>query len=220
MVKIKDVNAEPAASLLTPEDSVVVLVDYQPQMFFSVTNTDRGQIINAAVALAKSAKVFDVPVILTTVAAETFSGPLLAPLTDVYPKTRPIDRTTMNFWEDRRVVDAVKATGRSKIVMAGLWTEVCIAQPALSAVEQGYAVYVPTDACGGVSWEAHENAIRRMQQHGVVPMNWLATLLEWQRDWGRTRTYDAVLDVIEQHAGAYGQGVVYARTMVHQPAVA
>jgi nicotinamidase-related amidase len=214
MVNIQSVKADPAAQLLSPQDSVVVMVDHQPQMFFGTTNADRGEIINATVGLAKSAKVFNVPVVLTTVASKTFSGPLLAPLAEQFPDAQPIDRTTMNCWEDQRVVDAVKATGRPKIVMAGLWTEVCISLASLSAAEQGYEVYIPTDACGGVSVAAHDNAIKRMMQQGIVPTTWLTTLLEWQRDWGRTDTYEAVMDVVTQHAGAYGVGVNYARAMI------
>ncbi|MFF9401386.1 hydrolase [Streptomyces sp. NPDC014744] len=214
MVNTQNVKADPAASLLSPENSVLLMVDHQPQMFFGTTNADRGDIINATVGLAKSAKVFGVPVVLTTVASKSFSGPLLPQLAEVYPDTEPIDRTTMNCWEDQRVVDAVGATGRPKIVMAGLWTEVCISLAALSAVDQGYEVYVPTDACGGVSVAAHDNAVKRMMQNGVVPTTWLTTLLEWQRDWGRTETYDPVMDVVVQHAGAYGVGVVYARAML------
>jgi nicotinamidase-related amidase len=213
-VNINDVRSGPARQLINPDESVVVLIDYQPQMFFGTTNADRGEIINAALGLGKAAKVFDVPVILTTVAAETFSGPMLPPLIEAFPDQETIDRTTMNAWEDPRVVDAVKATGRTRIVMAGLWTEVCIATASLSALEQGYQVYVPTDACGGVSAAAHENGIRRMTAAGVVPSTWLTTMLEWQRDWGRTKTYDAVMNVVMQHAGAYGQGVVYAHSMV------
>ncbi|MGJ5756358.1 nicotinamidase-related amidase [Streptomyces puniciscabiei] len=213
MVNIQNVTDAPAAQLLTAQDSVVVLVDHQPQMFFGTTSADRGDIINATVALAKSAKVFDVPVVLTTVASKSFSGPLLAPLAEQFPGTEPIDRTTMNCWEDQRVVDAVKATGRPKIVLAGLWTEVCISFAALSATDQGYQVYVPTDACGGVSPVAHNNAVTRMTQRGIVPTTWLTTLLEWQRDWGRTDTYEPVMDIVTQHAGAYGIGVTYARAM-------
>ncbi|MFF9320470.1 hydrolase [Streptomyces sp. NPDC014735] len=214
MVNTQNVKADPAASLLSPENSVLLMVDHQPQMFFGTTNADRGDIINATVGLAKSAKVFGVPVVLTTVASKSFSGPLLPQLAEVYPDAEPIDRTTMNCWEDQRVVDAVGATGRPKIVMAGLWTEVCISLAALSAVDQGYEVYVPTDACGAVSVAAHDNAVKRMMQNGVVPTTWLTTLLEWQRDWGRTETYDPVMDVVVQHAGAYGVGVVYARAML------
>jgi nicotinamidase-related amidase len=218
MVDIKNAKAMGADSLISPKDSVLLMVDFQPQMFFGTTNADRGAIINAAIALAKSAKIFDIPIILTTVKARAFSGPMLEPLVDEFPASEPIDRTTMNCWEDERVVNAVKATNRPKIVMAGLWTEVCISLAALSAVQQGYQVYVPTDACGGVSVEAHENAIRRMNQFGVVPTTWLTSLLEWQRDWGRTGTYGAVMNLVKEHAGAYGQGVAYAESMIPQPA--
>jgi nicotinamidase-related amidase len=220
MANISNAKADPAASLLRPEDSVVLLVDHQPQMFFGTTSTDRGSIINATVGLAKGAKVFNVPVILTTVASKTFSGPLLPQLAECFPGVDPIDRTTMNCWEDPRVVDAVKATGRPKIVMAGLWTEVCIALAALSAVDQGHQVYVPTDACGGVTAEAHDNAVRRMLQHDVVPLTWLTTVLEWQRDWSRTQTYDAITAVLKEHAGAYGLGLAYARAMLPHHATA
>ncbi|MFI7613705.1 hydrolase [Nonomuraea terrae] len=220
MADFSNAKPDPASSLLTPQDSVVVLVDHQPQMFFGTTSADRGSIINATVGLAKGAKVFDVPVILTTVQSKSFSGPLLAPLAQLFPGVAPIDRSTMNCWEDPRVVDAVRATGRPKIVMAGLWTEVCIALASLSAAEQGYQVYVPTDACGGVSQEAHDNAVRRMAQHDIVPLTWLTTVLEWQRDWSRTRTYDAVTRVIEEHAGAYGLGVAYAHAMLPSHAAA
>jgi nicotinamidase-related amidase len=220
MANLRNAKSDPAASLLTPQDSVVLLVDHQPQMFFGTTSSDRGSIINATVALAKGAKVFDVPVILTTVASKTFSGPLLPQLAAEFPGVAPIDRTTMNCWEDPRVVKAVKATGRPKIVMAGLWTEVCIALASLSAVEQGYQVYVPTDACGGVTAEAHENAVQRMLQHGVVPLTWLTTVLEWQRDWARTQTYEGITAVLKGHAGAYGLGLAYADTMLPEHAAA
>lgn len=214
MVNTQSVKADPAASLLSPENSVLLMVDHQPQMFFGTTNADRGEIINATVGLAKSAKVFGVPVVLPTVASKSFSGPLLPQPAEVYPGTEPIDRTTMNCWEDQRVVDAVRATGRPKIVMAGLWTEVCVSLAALSAVEQGYEVHVPTDACGGVSVAAHDNAVKRTTRNGVVPTTWLTTQLEWQRDWGRTATHDPVMDVVMRHAGAYGVGVVYARAIL------
>ncbi|MET9064109.1 hydrolase [Streptosporangium sandarakinum] len=217
MGDIANAKPTPAPSLLSPQDSVVVMVDHQPQMFFATTSADRAEIANAAVGLAKGAKVFGVPVILTTAAATTFAGPLIAPLADLFPDVQPIDRTTMNCWEDPRVVDAITATGRPRIVMAGLWTEVCISLAALSAADQGYEVYVPTDACGGVSVQAHENAILRMTRHGIVPMTWLTTVLEWQRDWGRTDTYDAVVKVFEEHAGAYGLGIRYAHTMIREP---
>lgn len=166
MVDIDEVTATPGPDLLTPDNCAVLFVDHQPQMFFGTGSGDRTAIINAAVGLAKAARVFDVPVVLSTVAAESFSGPLLPPLADVFPDHKIVDRTTMNAWEDVAFVEAVKATGRKKLVIAGLWTEVCVVLPALSALAQGYEVYVVTDASGGVTPQAHEHAVQRMIQAG------------------------------------------------------
>ncbi|CAM5684491.1 hydrolase [Streptomyces purpurascens] len=154
------------------------------------------------------------PVVLSTVAAESFSGPLLPQLADVFPERKPVDRTSMNAWEDRDFVEAVKATGRRKLVIAGLWTEVCVVLPALSALAQGYEVYVVTDASGGVSPQAHEHAVQRMVQAGAVPVTWVQVLLELQRDWARTETYAAVTDVVKEYGGAYGLGIVYAQAVI------
>jgi nicotinamidase-related amidase len=183
-------------------------------MFFGTGSSDRTAIINSTVGLAKSAKVFDVPVVLSTVAAESFSGPLMPQLADVFPEQKIIDRSTMNAWEDVNFVEAVKATGRQKLVFAGLWTEVCVVLPVLSAIAQGYEVYVVTDASGGVTPEAHEHAIQRMVQAGAVPVTWVQVLLELQRDWARGETYAAVGDVVKAHGGAYGLGMVYAQSII------
>ncbi len=206
---LDDVRAVPSEDLLTPDNSVFLFIDHQPQMFFGVGSDDRMSIINATVGLAKAAQVFDVPTVLTTVAAKTFSGNILPSLAEVFPKNEIIDRTTMNAWEDQAVVDAIKATGRRKIVLAGLWSEVCLVLPALSALAQGYEVYVVADASGGVSPAAHEHAIQRMSAAGAVPVTWIQVLLELQRDWARTETYAAVGDVVKAHAGAYGLGMYY-----------
>ncbi|QRP42994.1 hydrolase [Amycolatopsis sp. FDAARGOS 1241] len=214
MVNIAEVKPEPSPDLLTPDNSVVLFVDHQPQMFFGVGSGDRGTIINATVGLAKAAKIFNVPVVLTTVAADVFSGPILPELAEVFPDHKVIDRTTMNPWEDSQVVEAIKATGRTKIILAGLWTEVCVVLPALSALGQGYEVYVVTDASGGVSPQAHEHAIQRMIKAGAVPVTWLQILLELQRDWARTETYEAVTGLIKARGGAYGQGLVYANRFI------
>lgn len=204
----------PSPDLLTPDNSVFLFVDHQPQMFFGVGSGDRTAIVNATVGLAKSAKAFNVPVILSTVAAETFSGPLLPQLAEVFPKEPVIDRSTMNPWEDGAVVEAIKATGRKKIVLSGLWTEVCVVLPALSALSQGYEVYVVADTCGGLSPQAHEHAIQRMVRAGAVPVTWVQVLLELQRDWARTETYDAVADIAKTHDGSYGLGFVYAQKFI------
>ncbi|MBM4274731.1 MAG: hydrolase [Deltaproteobacteria bacterium] len=204
---------KPAQSLLTPDNCAVMLVDHQPQMFFGVQSQDRQAIINNVVGLAKAAKIFKVPVIISTIAAKTFSGPLLKQLQEVFPQEPVIDRTNMNAWEDERVVAAVTKTGRKKLAMAGLWTEVCLAYPAISARDAGYDVYAVIDASGSTSALVEQMALIRMTQAGVIPLNWLTVLLEFQRDWARQETYQAVLDVVREHAGAYGQGVEYVYAM-------
>ncbi|MGW1162829.1 hydrolase [Streptomyces sp. NPDC002513] len=214
MVNISEVTAAPSPDLLTPDNCAVLFVDHQPQMFFGTGSGDRTAIINSTVGLAKSAKAFDVPVVLSTVAAETFSGPIMPQLPAVFPDLPIYDRSTMNAWEDAAFVEAVKATGRKKLVIAGLWTEVCIVLPTLSAIAQGYEVYVVTDACGGVTPEAHEHAIQRMIQAGAVPVTWVQVLLELQRDWARTETYVPVSEVVKEHGGAYGLGMVYAQAVM------
>lgn len=219
-MSVADANTTPAEALITPDDSVLLLIDHQPQMFFGTGEVTRDRIINASVGLAKAARLFGVPTIPTTVAAQAFSGPLIPQLADLWPDTEFIDRSTMNAWEDQRVVDAVKATGRTKLVIAGLWTEVCVAMPALCALEQGYEVYVVTDACGGVTQESHDRAIERIVQRGVQPLSWIGFLLELQRDWARAATYSGVVEIAEQHAGTYGLGLFYAHAMLPTPAAA
>ncbi|MEW6486767.1 MAG: hydrolase [Thermodesulfobacteriota bacterium] len=200
-------------SLLDPSNCALILIDHQPQMFFGVQSHDRQTLVNNVLGLAKAAKVFQVPTILTTVAAESFSGPLVPELQAVFPDQKPIDRTTMNAWEDANVVAAVRKTGRKKLVMAALWTEVCLTFPVLQALEAGYEVYAVSDASGATTAEAHQMAMQRMVQAGAVPVTWVQFLLELQRDWARQETYDAVLRVVREHAGAYGLGVLYAKTM-------
>lgn len=219
MVNIAEVIHEPSSDLLTPDNSVVLFIDHQPQMFFGTGSVDPVEIINAVQGLAKAAKVFNVPTVLTTVAAEDFSGPLLPELAEVFPDHEVIDRTSMNAWEDDRVVEAIKATGRKKIIIAGLWTEICVVMPTLSALSQGFEVYVVTDASGGVSPQAHEHAVQRVIQAGASPLTWLQVLLELQRDWARTETYEDVLEVVKAHGGAYGQGVTYAQRFIGESAV-
>ncbi|GGZ03357.1 hydrolase [Streptomyces poonensis] len=218
MVNIAEVTASPSPDLLTPDNCAVLFVDHQPQMFFGTGSGDRTAIINATVGLAKAARAFDVPVVLSTVAAESFSGPIMPQLADVFPDQKIIDRTSMNAWEDTAFVDAVKATGRKKLVLAGLWTEVCVVLPTLSALAQGYEVYVVTDASGGVSPQAHEHAVQRMIQAGAVPVTWVQVLLELQRDWAREETYAATTGVVKEHGGTYGLGLVYAQAFIGEHA--
>lgn len=208
----------PSPRLLTPQNSMLLLIDHQPQMAFASHSIDVQLLINNVTGLAKSAKIFDVPVVLTTVAAKSFSGPLFATVQEVYPDYDPIDRTTMNAWEDPKLVQAVNQADRKKLIIAALWTEVCLATAAISALDDGYEVYIVTDASAGVTLEAHEMAIQRMIQAGAVPVTWLQVLLEWQRDWARQETYNAVMTVAKEHAGGYGLGINYAKSMLGEHA--
>lgn len=201
--------------LLTPDNCVVAFIDHQPQMLFGTANFDRQSIINSVVALAKASRIFDVPVVLTTVETKSFSGNMWPQLKAVFPDQEPIERTSMNSWDDTNFVRAIEATGKKKIVLAGLWTETCIALPTIQAIHDGYEIYVAEDCCGDVSQLAHDNAMRRVVQAGAKPVTALTVLLEWQRDWAHRETYDAVMDLAKNHFGAYGVGVEYAYTMVH-----
>lgn len=213
-----DASARPKLSekgLLTPDNCVVALIDLQPQMLFGVANFDRQTVIEMNVLLAKAARVFDVPVVLTTVETKGFSGNLWPQIEAVFPDRTPIERSSMNSWDDPDFVGAVERTGRRKIVLAGLWTETCVALATVQALHDGYEVYVVEDCCGDVSQLAHENAMKRVVQAGAKPVTALSVLLEWQRDWAAKDTYDAVTDIIKPHCGAYGMGVEYASTMLH-----
>jgi len=202
--------------LLTPENCAVVFIDHQPQMTFGVANIDRQLLVNNVVMLAKGAREYGVPVILTAVETESFSGYIWPDLMDALPGQQPIERSSMNSWDDAKFREAIKATGRKNIVIAGLWTEVCVAWPALNMLSEGYNVYIVEDACGATSASAHDAALRRVVQAGAVPMTSVATVLEFQRDWANKEHYDAVLNLFRQHGGAYGDGIDYAYTMVHK----
>lgn len=201
--------------LLTPDNCVVALIDLQPQMLFGVANFDRQTIINNNVALSKAARVFEIPVILSTVETKSFSGNMWPQIRAIFPNQQPIERTTMNSWDDEKFVAAIKSSGRKKIVLAGLWTETCVALPTIQAIHDGYEIYVVEDCCGDVSQLAHDNAMKRVVQAGAKPVTALSVMLEWQRDWAFHDTYDAVMDIVKTHCGAYGVGVEYAYTMVH-----
>lgn len=204
--------------LLTPSNCVLGMIDLQPQMLFGVCNFDRQSVINANVALAKAARVFGVPTVLSTVESQAFSGHTWPQVLAALGHPKPIERTSMNSWDDATFVKAVTATGRKKIVLSGLWTETCVALPTIQAIHDGYEVYVVEDCCGDVSQLAHDNAMRRMVQAGAKPVTALSVMLEWQRDWAHRGTYDAVMDIARTHFGAYGAGVEYAYTMVHKVA--
>lgn len=203
--------------LLTPQNAQLIFIDHQPQMAFGVQSIDRQTLKNNTVALAKSAKVFDLPVTITTVETDGFSGHTYPELLSVFPDAPLLERTSMNSWDDQKVRDALAKNGRKKVIVSGLWTEVCNLMFSLDAIrEGGYEIYMVEDASGGTSRNAHDMAMQRMIQAGVVPVTWQQVLLELQRDWARKETYDPVLDVVKEHSGAYGMGVDYAYTMVHK----
>ena len=204
------------ASLLRPEDSILVLIDHQPYQLTNLNSHDPHMVVNNTTALAKSAKVFGVPTILTSVIADR-GGVIFPQVTDVFPGQEVIDRTFVNTWEDKKVVDAVKATGRKQLIIAGLWTEVCVAMPAIQAAGEGWDVTVVTDASGGVSVEAHEVAIQRMIRAGVNMMTWLAVMAEWQRDWARLDTAVGVTEVLKQHAAGSGIAYLWEQQLLNTP---
>ncbi|WP_109806941.1 hydrolase [Sphingosinithalassobacter portus] len=206
-------TATPGKTLLSPADHTLILIDFQPQMAFATRSIDIGMLRTNASLIANAAKVFDVSTILTTVAAKAFSGPMFEEITAPFPGKTLLDRTSMNTWEDAAVIEEVNRIGKPRLVMAGLWTSVCIVGPVASAIDQGFEVYFIADACGDVSPEAHERAVQRMIQLGAVPMTSLQYLLELQRDWARTETYDATTGTAKKFAGGYGLGVTYAKAM-------
>jgi len=202
--------------LITPKNSAVVFIDHQPQMTFGVANIDRQQLINNVVMLAKAAREFNVPTVLTAVETESFSGYIWPQLMDVFPGQQPIERTSMNSWDDPAFREAVKATDRRNIILAGLWTEVCVTWPTLNMLQEGYNIYIVEDACGATSLAAHQAAVQRCVQAGAVPMTTVPTVLEFQRDWANREHYDALMNIFREHGGAYGNGIEYAYSMVHK----
>jgi nicotinamidase-related amidase len=203
-------------TLYTPDDTAVVFIDFQPQMTFGVANIDRATLINNVVLLAKVAKEFGVPTVLTSVETESFSGYTWPQLLDVFPGQPVIERTSMNSWDDAGFREAIKATGRKNILMTGLWTEVCVTWPTIEMVGEGYHVYVVEDCCGATSNAAQDAALSRMVQAGATRLTAIGALLEFQRDWKNREHYDALMGLLKEHAGAYGSGVEYAYTMIHK----
>ncbi|RXF74146.1 hydrolase [Hansschlegelia zhihuaiae] len=203
--------------LLTPHNCQLIFIDQQPQMAFGVQSLDRQVLKNNVVALAKAAKVFNIPTVITTVETESFSGHTYPELLAVFPEHPLLERTSMNSWDDQKVRDALAKNGKKKVVVSGLWTEVCNNSFALSAMHDAdYEIYMVADASGGTSVDAHDYSMQRMIQAGVVPVTWQQVMLEWQRDWARRETYEAVMAIVKEHSGAYGMGVDYAYTMVHK----
>jgi nicotinamidase-related amidase len=206
--------------VLTPRNSQLIFIDQQPQMAFGVQSIDRQTLKNNVVALAKAAKVFNIPTTITQVETDSFSGNTYPELLAVFPEHKLLERTSMNSWDDQNVRDALAANaakGHKKVVVSGLWTEVCNITFALSCLKDtDYTIYMVADASGGTSVDAHKYAMDRMVQAGVVPVTWQQVLLEWQRDWARKETYDATITIVQEHSGAYGMGVDYAYTHVHK----
>ena len=194
------------SALLTPEECVVVLIDHQPYQFANLHSHEPTMIVNNVIGLAKVAKAFKVPVILTTV-VEARGGKIIKGLQEVFPDQKPVDRTYINAWQDKRIVDLVNGTGRRKLILAGLWTEMCVAMPTIQALGEGYDVHIVPDASGGVSVEAHDMAVRRMVQAGAVPITWIGLSGEWQRDWARESTLPDTIKIIAEHGG--GSGVAF-----------
>lgn len=205
------------AGLLRPEDSIVVLIDHQPYQFTNLNSHEPTMVINNVVGLAKAAKIFNVPTILTTVIEER-GGYIIKGLQDLFPDQKPINRTLINTWEDPKVTDIVKKSGRKQLIIDGLWTEICVAMPAIQAIGEDYDVFVVTDASGSTSLEAHEMAVRRMVQVGIVPINWIAVVSEWQRDWARTETAADLSSLIIEHGGASGVALAWESQLLATPA--
>ena len=207
--------AKPAAGsgLLSPDDHTLVLIDFQSQMAFAAKSIDTVTLRNNAGLVANTAAGFKVPTVLTTAAEKTFSGPTFYEITDAFPGQALIDRTNMNLWEDANVIDVINRIGKQRIVFAGLWTSVCIVDPVLSAIEQGFEAYIITDACGDMSTEAHERAVQRMIQVGARPMTSVQYLLELQRDWARAETYGLTTGIAKTFAGTYGLGIIYSQSV-------
>lgn len=203
----------PGKSLLSPGDHTLILIDFQSQMAFATKSIDAALLRNNAALVANAAAGFGVSTILTTVAEKSFSGPMFSEITDAFPDQKLFDRTSMNTWEDAAVIDEVNRIGKQRLVFAGLWTSVCIVGPVASAIDQGFDVYVITDASGDISTEAHERAVERMIQLGAKPMTSLQYLLELQRDWARGETYELTTGIAKKWGGAYGLGITYAKTM-------
>ncbi|SRR5216684_1817286 len=181
--------------LLTPQNSALIIIDYQPIQVTSVASMDRRTLVQNIVAVAKLAKLFHLPIVLSTVNAKT-GAPTIHQLQDVLGGIEAFDRTTINSWEDMEFVKAVKATGRKKLIMTALWTEACLIFPSLDALREGYEVYPVVDAVGGTSLEAHQTALQRISQAGGKSVSWVQLACELQRDWARKDTAKAFAEIL------------------------
>lgn len=207
---------KPSSNLLSPENHALVLIDFEGQMAFATKSISMNELRNNVAVICGASKIFNVPTVITTVAEESFSGPVFPEIEEAFPMATSgyIDRTSMNTWEDEAAYKSIVGKQKKKLVLAGLWTGVCIVGPALSAMEEGYDVFVITDACGDVTDEAHERAVQRMIHSGVKPMTSIQYILELQRDWARQETYVAVTDLMKKYGSSYGLGIHYAHKMV------
>lgn len=207
---------KPSSKLLNPTNHTLVIIDIESQMTFAVKSITTEELRNNTGIVAGAAKIFNVPTVVTTAAEKTFAGPVIPEVEEFFPKATSgyIDRTNMNSWEDVNAHRAIVGKGNKKIVFAGLWTEVCIVDAALSAIDEGYDVYFIADDCGGVTKEAHDRAVQRMIQAGAQPLSSIQYILELQRDWARTSTYKAVTDLIKRYGGVYGIGIQYAHEVI------
>jgi nicotinamidase-related amidase len=196
--------------MLTPQNSAIALIDYQPAMYQGVQSHDRLVTFNNVQILAKGAKLFRIPTVISTVAANSFSGPFMPEVIGLFPDHKVIDRTSMNSWLDANFRKAIHDTGRKKIVVAGLWTEACVLFPTLDLLKEGFEVYIPADACGDLSVEAHERAMERAIQAGAVPITSLQYVFELQQDWARTETYEGVMEILRAHS-PYGIQVRFSK---------
>lgn len=201
--------------LITKDNCAIAFIDYQPQMIFGVGSMERSLLINNVLMLAKAAKVFNVPTILTTVESKSFSGYMFEDLLKVFPGQKTIERSGMNSWDFEEFRRAIAETGKKNILVGGLWTEVCVCWPTLSMLAEGYNVFVVEDACAGVSKVIHKAALKRMRKAGAISVTSMQMLLEFQRDWANKETYEQTCSIIKEHGGAYGMGIEYAYSMLN-----
>jgi nicotinamidase-related amidase len=204
-----------AIPLLTPPECTLLLIDHQAGLAFGVGSIDRQVLLNNTVALARTATVFGLPVVVSTSATKVYSGPLMPAIHAALPGVPVVERRNMNVWEDDAARTAVEQTGRRRLLVSGLLTEACVSFPVLSALADGYEVSVVGDACGGLTTAGHDLALRRMEAAGARMTSWMQVLLELQRDWTRHETYDGARAIVEANGGGYGIGLAYSRDMVH-----
>jgi nicotinamidase-related amidase len=204
----------PANPLLQPAECALLLIDHQAGLAFGVGSLDRQVLLNNTIALARTAGVYKIPTVVSTSATKVYSGPLMPAVHAVLPDVPVIERRNMNVWEDEAARTAVVNSGRRRLLVSGLLTEACVSFPVLSAIADGYEVFVVADACGGLTASSHELALRRMAAAGAEMTSWIQVLLEFQRDWTRHETYDGARAIVEAHGGGYGIGLAYARDMI------